>query len=210
MTGGQLDAVQGVEVGLRDSRLAATDLVVACDVDHPLLGEDGAARVFAPQKGASPRQVRDLDRGLAHLAAFVDPGWSAMPGAGAAGGLAFGLAAFCGARVVAGVDLVFALIGFEERLACSDLVLTGEGRIDAQSLRGKVVGSVARKARYCGVPVVALVGQRALGQQELRSAGISHCFALCDRASLDEAVRRPGELLADLAAEAVERVRLCA
>jgi glycerate 2-kinase len=209
MTGGQLRGLRSVDLGSLDPRLARTEVLVACDVDHPLFGPDGAARVFGPQKGATPEQVEWLDQGLAHLASLTDLALATEPGAGAAGGLAFGLRACCGARMVRGIDLVFSLLGFEDRVAQCDLVLTGEGRIDAQSLRGKVVGNVARKARSCGVPVVALVGQRSLGQPELRAAGIAHCFALCDHSSLDDALAHPSELLAELAAEAVQRVSGC-
>ena len=145
-----LDAVRTVEV------------VAVTDVDNPLCGPSGASAVFGPQKGASPDDVSLLDKALGHLAAVTarDLGIdrSRDPGAGAAGGLGFGLLAFTGARLRPGVDVVMEASGFEERLRGADLVITGEGSLDAQSLRGKVPAGVLRTARAAGVPVAILCG----------------------------------------------------
>lgn len=145
-----------------DPRLATTDVLAACDVRNPLLGPDGAAAVYGPQKGADPA---DVDRVDAALAVFADRTEEVVgrplrdePGAGAAGGLGFGLAAFCGAALVRGVDLVLDLVGFDAALAGVDLVITGEGRVDRQTLDGKVVAGVAGRARVAGVPCVAIGG----------------------------------------------------
>lgn len=137
-------------------------LRVACDVATPLCGPRGAAAIYAPQKGATPEQVRLLEASLAHLASLVttDPD---LPGAGAAGGAGFGLAAFCGARLERGVDLVLEAIGFADRCRRAALVLTGEGRLDFQTLEGKVVRGVAEAAHRQGVPTIAIVGSSGPG-----------------------------------------------
>jgi glycerate kinase len=142
--------------------LAFARLRVACDVINPLLGERGAARVFGPQKGASPRDVEQLESGLAHLAgvwrqegllASVDE-----PGDGAAGGLGAGLRAFCRAELCPGADLVADLVGFDDALRGADLLVTGEGRTDAQTADGKLPAVLARRARAAGVRTVLLSG----------------------------------------------------
>src|SRR5262249_13348426 len=133
------------------------EVVGLCDVDNPLLGERGAARVFGPQKGATVEQVGALEKGLENLVRLceeakregvlrgeVEPD---APGAGAAGGLGFGLRAFLGARLVRGAEHVMDLVGFDERLARADVVITGEGKLDRQSIGGKVVFGVARRCQ---------------------------------------------------------------
>ncbi len=141
---------------------AGVDVTVMCDVDNPFCGPQGAAAVFAPQKGADPAMVKRLDAGLSHLAAVIrrqsGQDLTTLPGAGAAGGLGGGMAAFFGGRLQPGIDTVLDTVGFEALAAGADLVVTGEGRIDTQSLRGKVVLGVARRAKAAGVPAVALVG----------------------------------------------------
>jgi glycerate 2-kinase len=145
-----------------DPRIAHVSIVAACDVDNPLTGPSGATVVFGPQKGAGPDDVLLLDRALGHLAAMVhrDLGLAATdePGAGAAGGLGFGLLAFCGAILRPGVRLVMDAVGFESRLAAADLVVTGEGRFDASSLRGKTVGGVLELAAIASTPAVVVCG----------------------------------------------------
>jgi glycerate kinase len=156
----------GVNLSGLDPRLAETDLLIACDVTNPLLGERGAAATYGPQKGASPSEVRELD---ARLTRFADALEAAAgreerdtPGAGAAGGTAFGLLAICDrfARLELrpGVDLVMAETGLERKLAGSNLVVTGEGRIDAQTAYGKTALGVARLATARGVACIAVGG----------------------------------------------------
>lgn len=149
-----------------DPRLAAIDIEVACDVTNPLLGPRGASAVFGPQKGAYPEDVERLDAALAHLvdvaaAAGVDPGIAEAPGAGAAGGLGWALLALTGARLVPGLDLVAETVGLADRIAGADLVLTGEGGVDAQTADGKTPAGVARVARDHGVPCAVLAGRVA-------------------------------------------------
>jgi glycerate kinase len=142
------------------ARMALPDVIVACDVDNPLTGPRGASAVFGPQKGATPEDVAFLDAVLSKLAAVSGGGREAStPGAGAAGGLGFGLLRFVGAAVVPGFDLVADALRLSERVAAADLVITGEGSLDAQTLGGKGPAGVAALARAAGVPVVAVAGR---------------------------------------------------
>ncbi|MEM9020416.1 MAG: glycerate kinase, partial [Planctomycetota bacterium] len=142
-------------------------LVLACDVDNPLAGAAGAAHVYGPQKGATPQQVEQLDAGLRHIAGLwrdqlgVDV--EQLPGAGAAGGVAGGLVAMLGAELVPGAELILETIGFDERISGADLVITGEGRLDHQSLNGKAVIAVARRCQAAGVACHSLVGSAGAG-----------------------------------------------
>jgi glycerate kinase len=159
-------------------------VVVASDVDSPLLGPDGAAHVFGPQKGAGPADVRTLEEGLARLDAVVrrDLGVAAAnrPGAGAAGGAGFGAMVFLSAIVEPGITYLLDLLGFTDHLAGARLVITGEGALDRQTLRGKAPAGVARAAAQADVPVVAVSGQNTLSAEELRDAGFRDAYALTD------------------------------
>lgn len=162
LTGGDLADLSRIEPGGRDARIDRTSFEVACDVDNPLLGARGAAAVYGPQKGANPQQVEQLDRGLAHLADLIDRDLGKdvrdFPGAGAAGGLGAGLVAFVDATLRSGIDMVMDAARLQERIRGADLVITGEGRLDRQSMMGKVIAGVGRAAKDAGVPAVALVG----------------------------------------------------
>jgi glycerate 2-kinase len=198
ITAGELERVRGIDCSRRDARLDRVTLVAACDVDSPLLGELGATRTYAPQKGARPEQLESLERGLARLAQLAPELDPATPGAGAAGGLGFGLVAFAGARIASGAELVLDAVGFNERLAGVDLVLTAEGRLDTQTLRGKVPLAVARRARRSGVPSVALVG--SFDRSALDHHQLCAWFSLVDGpTSIEHAIANAGELLAALA-----------
>ena len=179
-TGAQLSGVRAVDFGARDVRLGGIAIRAATDVDSPLTGATGSARVFAPQKGADPAEVERLETGLLHLTRSLgDAGGE--PGDGAAGGLGYGLRVFAGARVERGIELVLDAIGFDARLEECDLVLTGEGRLDAQTTRGKAVAGVARRCKARGVPVAALVGSiEGAEAQALRDLGLTAWFSLCD------------------------------
>ncbi|QGQ20952.1 glycerate kinase [Cellulomonas sp. JZ18] len=195
---------------LRDA-LRDVDLVAAVDVDVPLLGLQGASAGFAPQKGATPEQAQDLERALgvfAHAAAAAlgpdpvrrdllappaarpgaRPGarsgasrWTALPGAGAAGGVGFALA-LLGGRLVPGASLVADALGLPDRIAAHDLVVTGEGRTDWQSLHGKVVAEVAARALPLAVPTVVVAGEVLVGRRELSAAGVAAAYAVADGA----------------------------
>ncbi len=187
-----------------DPRLLTADVVVATDVNNPLVGPDGAAAVFAPQKGATASQVALLDAALTHYADVVHRDLqvevAGMAGAGAAGGTAAGAVALLGARITSGVALVLDLVGFGAALHGADLVITGEGSLDVQSLSGKAPIGVARAAAAAGVPVVALVGRLSVDSEHLRAVGISYARALLDiEPDPDRAHRRASSLLAELA-----------
>ncbi len=207
LTGARLADVARIDLSGLDPRLAACRIEVACDVTNPLLGPDGAAGVYGPQKGASPADVARLEANLGHFIDIVEAHIGRtvrdVPGAGAAGGLGAGLMAFLNANLRPGVDIVLAAAGLADRLAGADLVLTGEGQIDAQTAHGKTISGVARLAWAAGVPVVALVGRirQSLGSlAPLHLAGI-HAIAPAEM-PLDEAMRNARGLLA----AAAERV----
>ena len=181
-TGGTLQEIASLDCAPLAEALAGVELVAMCDIDNPLFGQEGAAWVFAPQKGADDAMVARLDEGLRHLGEVscqcLGKDLSQLPGAGAAGGLGFGMAAFCGAKLQMGIDVVLDTLGFEERLQQASLVFTGEGRIDSQSTRGKVVAGVARRAKQAGVPVVALVGEIGQGFEPLYDQGLTAVFSI--------------------------------
>jgi glycerate kinase len=181
--GGALGRICRIDPGGLDPRLAAVRCEVICDVDNPLLGPLGAARVYGPQKGASPAQVEALEAGLARLADVIERDLGldvrGLPGAGAAGGLGAGLHAFLGARLRPGADLVLDLVGLDAGLAGAELVITGEGRIDAQTAFGKAPAAVARRARSLGIPCLAIAGGIGDGIAGLHGLGIDAVFSLC-------------------------------
>lgn len=199
MRGGLLSQVSRIDPSGRDPRLAKTDIVVACDVDNPLTGPQGAAAVYGPQKGATPEQVRQLDEGLGHLARVIqrDTGTlvEEMPGAGAAGGLGAGLVAFCGARLCRGVESVAETVDLAGKIQGADLVITGEGRLDSQSLRGKVIWGVASVAKRAGVPTVAVAGQVRGGQEGWSDLLAGWCSIVDGPMALAEAVVEAPRLL---------------
>lgn len=189
---GLLD-VQQVDLRGIDPRAARVSWRIACDVDNPLTGPRGAAAVFGPQKGADARQVAEIERGLGRfselLAAAVGtdaPQLRQQRGIGAAGGLALGLTTLFGAQLVPGARLVSGAIGLREALAAATLVFTGEGRLDAQSLDGKVVSRVLAEAAP-GAAVIVLAGSIGLSPEETRAAGISAAFSIAQGpATLEE------------------------
>jgi glycerate kinase len=182
--GAGLDEVAVLDLAGLHPACRTAKFVLAADVDNPLTGPDGAAAVYGPQKGASPAEVARLDAGLerwaAVVAAAVGKDWSRAPGAGAAGGVGFAAMAVLGARMRPGIELVLELAGLESWLAGADLVITGEGSLDAQSLAGKAPVGVARAAARRGVPVVAVAGRNTLTGAQLTTAGITAVYPLTD------------------------------
>ncbi|MFI7066746.1 glycerate kinase [Kribbella sp. NPDC050124] len=180
--GGALADLRTVDLSGLDPRLQSIELVLACDVDNPLLGPEGCAAMFGPQKGADAAAVRRLELGLAHWADLVEAASGRVvrqrPGAGAAGGLGFGLMAGLGAVVESGISFVLGVAGFAERLRNADLVIVGEGSLDEQSLRGKGPVGVARIARRAGVPVAAVVGRSLVPPGAARDCGIDQVISL--------------------------------
>ena len=188
-----------------DPRLSTVHLVLAADVDSPLTGPRGAARVFGPQKGANPEHVEILDTALARWAAVIDPDAADLPGAGAAGGVGYALLAVLGATRRPGVDVVLDLVGLDAALDGADLVVTGEGALDAQTRAGKAVTGVVRRADARAVPVVAVCGVDHLGAEDARAVGLAATYPLSElepdaRRSMEHApelLRRQGARIAE-------------
>jgi len=184
--------------------LAEARVVVASDVDNPLLGPNGAAAVYGPQKGASPSDVEVLDKALGRWADVVEAaaGGAARdrPGAGAAGGVGFAAMAVLGAELQSGIGLVLDLVGFADHLPGTGLVVTGEGSLDTQTLSGKTPAGVAAAAREAGIPVVTVSGRVALTADQLAGAGIRRAYALTDiESDPDRCFSEAGPLLQELA-----------
>ena len=192
-------------------KIPLPEILVACDVDNPLLGNQGAVRVYAPQKGAAEADLPALESMLGHLVELTHGEQvSRMPGAGAAGGLGFGLVQFGGARLVAGFELVAAETGLLEKIRGCDVVITGEGKLDAQTLRGKGPAGVARMARAAGKPVAVIAGivdfsglsGRAERAEREAAELFDHICALHDGSRpLEQTIRRGEALLMEKSAE---------
>jgi glycerate kinase len=206
MVGAALQGVRRIDSTGLDRRLKNISVVVAADVDNPLLGADGAAPTYGPQKGATPSQVETLERGFSHVAGLVgDPG--NRPGDGAAGGAAYLLRTLLGAEVERGAELVQAATGFASRLAAADLVITGEGRLDGQTARGKVVCAVGRAAKIANVPVVAVAGAVLDDARPLYDEGIDAWFSICDGPLPEPDARARAPVLLEKVAENIVRLR---
>lgn len=213
--GAALLDVQRIDLTGLDPRLAQVEVLVAADVDNPLCGPRGASHVFGPQKGASPEQVQQLDKALGHfadvMAAALGEDHRDIPGVGAAGGLGFAAKAVLGASFRPGIELVAELSGLADAVQGADLVITGEGRLDGQSLHGKTPVGVARVARAAGVPVIALAGSLGEGYQSLYEAGIDAAFSLTPGPiSLQQAMTDAGQQLQSRAADIARLWRLAA
>jgi glycerate kinase len=206
--GGPLGGLDGpVDLAPARAATAGLRLVAATDVDNPLLGVHGASAVFGPQKGADPDLVQRLDAALTAFADATDPGGDlrGVPGAGAAGGLGYALLLLGGA-VESGVARVLAAVGLDGLAAGADLVITGEGSFDSQSLRGKLPHGVARTAAAHGVPCVVTAGVVAVGRAEAAAAGITETYSLVESAGSSEAaLTRSAEELRRLASAVARR-----
>jgi len=193
--------------------LKITKIHVACDVDNPLLGAHGASAVYGPQKGADPKMVEERDAALKHFAAVVER-WKGssmreIPGTGAAGGLGFGLMAFCDAEIKSGIETILDLVDFENKIDGADLVITGEGKIDGQSIRGKVPVGVAARTAPEGIPVLAVVGDIGKDASAVYEFGIDSIMSTVDRAmSLEDAISRSAECLVDAAERACRMIHI--
>lgn len=204
-----------IDVAGLDPRLAKVRFEVAADVDNPLCGPNGASHIFGPQKGASPQQAVALDAALGH---FADHSARALgadlrdePGSGAAGGMGFAAKAYLKASFRAGVEVVADLTGLEQALVGADLVITGEGRFDAQTLRGKTPFGVARIAQRQGVPVIVLAGTLGEGYERLYEHGISAAFSVVSGpVTLEQACRNAASLLHERARDVARVWQLAA
>ena len=189
-----------LDLSALNPHLVDAEIIVACDVDNPLLGDKGAAAVYGPQKGATVEQVALLERGLDRFARLVSTAirtdHTRAPGAGAAGGVGFAAIAILGARLSPGIELILELSGFHEALQRADLVVTGEGSLDEQTLCGKAPAGVAAAACAAGIPIVAVCGRNLLNEEQLRAAGFAAAYPLTDESSdLRECLTKPGPLL---------------
>ncbi|QQO10229.1 glycerate kinase family protein [Breznakiella homolactica] len=180
--GGTLSRIARIDISGLLPELKAMEIVTMCDIDNPLYGKTGAAYVFAPQKGADPEMVETLDRELRAVSEMVKQELgtdvSSLPGAGAAGGMGGGMVAFFGSRLQMGIETVLDTVDFDGLLKGTDLVFTGEGKIDSQSLRGKVVIGVARRAKKQKVPVAAIVGDIGDTIEGAYAEGVSGIFSI--------------------------------
>ena len=199
--GGTLGQIARIDNAEAEKRLAGVKLTLMSDVDNPLCGVRGAAAVFGPQKGADAEMVERLDAGLAHLASVIerDLGKSVreMPGAGAAGGMGAGCVAFLHAELRSGIEAVLDMVDFDAKLQGADLVITGEGRIDSQSVHGKVISGIASRTKPRGVPLVAIVGSIAPDAAEAYDLGVTAMFG----------IDRTAKAFADYAAESAAYYR---
>lgn len=198
--GGSLGSLYRIDISNIDSRIKDTRVTVACDVDNPLCGTKGASRIFGPQKGADNEMVEELDRNLSHYADIIESTLGVsikdFPGAGAAGGLGGGLLAFLGATLRKGVDIVIETVELENKIKNADLVITGEGAMDYQTIYGKTPFGVAKAAEKYGIPVVAICGSIGKGSEVLYDNGFTSIFSIIDKPmSIDEAIEKSTELI---------------
>ncbi|HUB25358.1 MAG TPA: glycerate kinase [Tepidisphaeraceae bacterium] len=203
LTGADVEKVVFIKHG-RGGKVDRAKIEAACDVTNPLCGPSGAAAVFGPQKGATAEQIGWFDRMLRRLAERNGKTSVAeMPGAGAAGGMGFGLAAFFGATLRPGFELVASAVRLEDRLRSADLCITGEGRLDGQSISGKAAIGVARICRRMNVPCIAIVGSAGDGVERTRAEGIDEYFAISDGGvGVEHSMSRAAELLKATAVKA--------
>lgn len=181
-TGGTLNDISSIDMSGLNPLLASVELITMCDIDNPLCGPSGAAAVFGPQKGADEAMVKLLDANLAHMAEVIkrDLGKDIinLPGAGAAGGMGAGMAAFLDSRLQMGIETVLDTVQFDSLLQDADMVFSGEGKIDFQSLRGKVVIGVARRTKKAGIPLIAIVGDIGDNIEGAYNEGVSAIFSI--------------------------------
>lgn len=202
--GAGLSSIHSIDISAMDDRLHHCEILVACDVDNPLCGPSGASATFGPQKGANEQDIEILDQGLAHYAQLVKKQLNRqiadIPGAGAAGGMGAALLGFTSARLKPGIEIVIETVELEAKLAGADLVITGEGRIDGQTVHGKTPMGVAQAAKKYQIPVIAMAGCVGDNYQAVYQCGIDAVFVAIPRAfSLDSAFAEAAINLENLA-----------
>ena len=210
--GQNLAAICRIDIDSVTPLLQNVEVVVACDVSNPLHGPNGAAYVYAPQKGADAAAVQQLDNGLVNFSQVVQNQFGidlqTVEGSGAAGGLGSGCVAFLNAKLQSGIETVLQAVEFEKHLIGADLVLTGEGKIDQQTLQGKLIAGVARAANAQHVPVVALCGTLSLSPQEIDTLGLSYAVSvLASPVTLQEAMNDAHQNVRDSTAAVVRFVK---
>lgn len=183
-----------------DARIADCEMIVISDVRNPMCGPNGASRIFAPQKGADPEMIEQLEHNLLHFGSILEVFYNKkivnIPGTGAAGGLGAGLLAFCDARMTKGFDTISNIIGLDKYIEEADLVITGEGKLDKQTRFGKVPFGVAQKSLKHGKPVIGIAGTLGEGYQDLYDQGFNSIFSICEGPETPEyCFKNAGELL---------------
>ena len=211
--GGSLGQLTSIDVTGLHPAIAETETVVACDVNNPLTGPNGASHVYGPQKGATPEMIEMLDGHLAHfdkiLSHTLGKSFNDIPGAGAAGGLGAGLMAFLNAELRLGVDIMIDAVNLKERVKGAAVVFTGEGQLDFQTVFGKTPVGVAKVAKAHGIPVIAIAGGIAEGAEAVYDAGIDAMLGIVQEPmSLENAVTDASRLIADAAEQAARLVAI--
>ncbi|MDR0999205.1 MAG: glycerate kinase [Clostridiales bacterium] len=208
--GGALDKIVVIKTTKMNPAVGKTEFLVACDVANPLYGKTGASVVFGPQKGAKPQDIELLDNGLKHYAEIIKTNLGIdiadVPGAGAAGGLGAGLMVFCGATMAKGIDIVLDTINIEEKIKAADIIITGEGRVDGQTIYGKAPVGVAARAKKFGKPVFAIAGFCGDGANLVYQHGIDAVLSAVTRPASLEEIIADSPLLIEEAAERLFRI----
>ena len=213
-TGGTLKEFRRIDMSRREKLLDQIELLAMCDITNPLTGPEGAAHVFSPQKGADEGMIQELEAGMVHYASILEqtvqiPKIRELPGGGAAGGMGTGMAALLGAKLIPGIQAVLDTVQIDTLAEHADLILTGEGKIDSQSIHGKVLSGIARRGKALGIPVVAIAGgidREAL--PELYRDGLTAAFSI-NQLPEDFSVSR-GKSMENLETEMENLLRLIA
>lgn len=213
-TGGTLKEIRRIDMSRREKLLDQIELLAMCDITNPLTGPEGAAHVFSPQKGADEGMIQELEAGMVHYASILEqtvqiPKIRELPGGGAAGGMGTGMAALLGAKLIPGIQAVLDTVQIDTLAEHADLILTGEGKIDSQSIHGKVLSGIARRGKALGIPVVAIAGgidREAL--PELYRDGLTAAFSI-NQLPEDFSVSR-GKSMENLETEMENLLRLIA
>jgi len=203
--GETLSSITNIDLSGIDNRIAESRFTVMCDVDNPLHGKNGAAYIYGPQKGATPEQVAILDNGLRHygtvLTKTFGKSFDEIPGAGAAGGLGAGCMAYLGASLKSGIDAILELYSFKNRLQGTDLIITGEGKLDSQSFQGKVLSGILRDAGT--IPIIAICGVCDYDPALLKEKGIA-VFEASEGTTIEDSMKEPEKFLRIAAKKAIQ------
>jgi glycerate kinase len=211
--GENLKFIDKINMNNLDKRVKDVEILIACDVDNPLYGKQGAAYIYSPQKGADQEMVEELDNNLRHfnkvVKKFLNKNVNQIEGSGAAGGLGAGLVAFLDAELKQGIEIVLDIVNFDQRLNDIDLIITGEGMLDGQTIYGKTPIGVAKRAQKYEIPVIAIAGSLGEGVEKVLQKGIDSYFSIVDKPdSLDEIINRSDKLLADLSEQIIRTYML--
>jgi glycerate kinase len=211
--GGELKKLEKIDISKIDKRVRKTEIIVASDVTNPLCGKNGASYVYGPQKGATKEMVKELDRNLLKYARIIKRDLKIdvrnIPGSGAAGGLGAGLIAFCRAKIRKGFELIAEITKLEEKIKKSSLVITGEGKIDSQTLSGKAPYGITQYAKKYSVPVIVIAGSVEGDIKEFHRAGIDAVFSIVPKPlNLEEAIEKAEEFLINTTVEVMNVLKI--